>query len=78
MGRAMKHAKDYTKPILPTFTVTIADSSYTTSAYTSHAAISKVAYRYGRDNGIAVGLVQFKIKNGELRVTVEEVKGGKG
>ena len=74
----MKHAKDSTKPTLPTFTVTIAESLHTTSAYTPHAAISKAAYRYGKDSGITVGLVQWKIKNGELKVTVEEIKDRKG
>jgi len=72
----MKHAKDTipSKSTLPIFTVNIGTSTYTTSAYTSHAAISKAAYRYGKENDMSVRIVQWKIKNGELKVEVTNIE----
>ena len=70
----MKHGNKIATIPLPIFTVTIGNTPYTTSAYTSHAAISKAAYRYGMDNGIGVGLVQWKIRNKELMVDVVNIE----
>lgn len=68
----MKHTKKSTKLPLLTFNVIINLHSYTTSASSPSAAISKAAYRYAQEMDMAVGLVQWKIKHGELKVEVKE------
>jgi hypothetical protein len=68
----MKHAKKSTKLPLLTFNVIINLRSYTTSASSSAAAVSKAAYRYAQEMDMAVGLVQWKIKHEELKAEVKE------
>ena len=55
-----------------TFHVTINGDSFDTMASTPAAAVSKCAYKYAVRNGDQVALVQWKIRNGELRVKVKE------
>jgi len=52
--------------------VSINSDSFDTTASSPAAAISKCAYKYGVKNGEQVALVQWKIRNGELRVKVKE------
>ena len=54
------------------FHVTINGDSFDTYASSSNAAVSKCAYKYAVRNGDQVALVQWKIRNGELRVKVKE------
>lgn len=56
-----------------TYHVTINGDSFDTTASSSSAAISKCAYKYAVRNGDQVALVQWRIRNGELRVKVKEV-----
>lgn len=51
--------------------VTINSDTFDTIASTPQAAISKCAYKYAVRNNDQVALVQWKIRNGELRVKVK-------
>jgi len=52
--------------------VTINGDSFDTTASNHQSAISKCAYKYAVRNNDQVALVQWKIRNGELRVKVKE------
>lgn len=56
-----------------TYRVTINNDQFDTMASTPQAAVSKCAYKYAVRNGDQVALVQWRIRNGELRVKVKEV-----
>jgi len=61
---------------LTLYHVTINGDSFDTLASTPAAAVSKCAYKYAVRNGDQVALVQWKIRNGELRVNVKEINNG--
>lgn len=50
------------------FAVYIEGQEFQTYASNSQAAISKAAYRYAAQVGKGVGIIQWKIKQGELNV----------
>jgi hypothetical protein len=66
----MKTSPSVSKPTL--YHVTINGDSFDTMASNPQSAISKCAYKYAVKNGDQVALVQWKIRNGELRVKVKE------
>lgn len=52
--------------------VTINSDEFDTIASSQSAAISKCAYKYAVRHNDQVALVQWKIRNGELRVKAKE------
>ena len=66
----MKTSPSASKPIF--YHVTINGDSFDTMASNPQSAISKCAYKYAVRNNDQVALVQWKIRNGELRVKVKE------
>ena len=59
------------KPKIP-FIVYLDGSPYHTSAYNHQGAISNAAFRYAEENDEAVGLVRWKIKEGQIECVVED------
>jgi len=56
------------------YLVTIEDTEYITWAYTEENARSNVAYRYADENDEDIGLVIWKIKEGDLYCEVIEIE----
>jgi len=52
------------------FIIEIAGKQLTTYAYNTSQAITNCSYRYAKEEEIAVGLVIWKIKNGDIGVVV--------
>jgi len=55
------------------FNVTIENSSYKTWATSEEKAVSNVCFRYSEDEDEEVALVKWKVKQGQLTVSVEEL-----
>jgi hypothetical protein len=78
--RNVNHEKDGKDgPKLPyrvTLTIDGDENEFITRAYSESAAISNAAYRLSRGIGDSVGLIMWKIKEGQIECDVEEMEEG--
>jgi hypothetical protein len=63
-------------PYRVTLTIDGDENEFITRAYSSSAAISNAAYRLSREIGDSVGLIMWKIKEGQIECEVEEMEEG--